>query len=61
MDVAVRVADLARERGLLINAPRPDSLRFMPALTVTDDEIEQMIVILDCVLNIAVPAGEPTG
>jgi acetylornithine/N-succinyldiaminopimelate aminotransferase len=42
--------DLAAEalrRGLLINAPRPDSLRFMPALNVTHDEIDQMIAILD--------------
>jgi len=30
-DVAPRVADLARLRGLLVNAPRADSLRFMPA------------------------------
>ena len=36
--------------GLLINAPRPDSLRFMPALTVTDEEIDRMIDILDGVL-----------
>jgi acetylornithine/N-succinyldiaminopimelate aminotransferase len=50
-DIASPVADLARERGLLINAPRPDSLRFMPALTVTDAEIDQMIGILDSVLG----------
>ena len=29
--------------GLLLNAPRPDSLRFMPALNVTPAEIDQMI------------------
>ena len=38
-------------RGLLINAPRPDSLRFMPALTVTHDEIDEMISILDATLR----------
>jgi len=32
-DIANEVVDLARTRGLLINGPRPDSLRFMPALT----------------------------
>ena len=37
----------ARERGLLINAPRPDSLRFMPALTVSRDEIDQMVDLLE--------------
>jgi acetylornithine/N-succinyldiaminopimelate aminotransferase len=45
------VADLAREHGLLINAPRPDSLRFMPALTVTRAEVDEMIGILDRVLG----------
>ena len=50
-DIASSVADLARARGLLINAPRPDSLRFMPALNVTDEEIDQMIDVLDDVLG----------
>jgi acetylornithine/N-succinyldiaminopimelate aminotransferase len=55
-DVASRVADAARTRGLLINAPRADSLRFMPALTVTDEEIDQMIAILDDALGDIAPA-----
>jgi acetylornithine/N-succinyldiaminopimelate aminotransferase len=50
-DAASQVADLARARGLLINAPRADSLRFMPALTVSDEEIDRMIDILDVVLG----------
>lgn len=50
-DIASQVADLARTRGLLVNAPRADSLRFMPALTVSDDEIDQMIDVLDGVLG----------
>jgi len=29
--------------GLLLNAPRPDALRFMPALNVTREEIDRMI------------------
>jgi acetylornithine/N-succinyldiaminopimelate aminotransferase len=49
-DIAPRVVDRARAEGLLINAPRPDSLRFMPALNVTDEEIDTMIDILDRVL-----------
>lgn len=48
--VGGNVVELARERGLLINAPRPDSLRFMPALTVTREEIDHMVRILDGVL-----------
>jgi len=51
-DIATEVVDLARARGLLINGPRPDSLRFMPALTVTNDEIDRMIEILDGVLSV---------
>jgi acetylornithine/N-succinyldiaminopimelate aminotransferase len=50
-DVAAKVADLAMQRGLLLNAPRPDSLRFMPALTVSAAEIAQMIDTLDGVLR----------
>src|SRR3954453_13444232 len=40
----------AFEQGLLLNAPRPDTLRFMPALNVTRDEIGQMIEVLDAIL-----------
>ena len=50
-DTASQVVDRARAEGLLINAPRPDTLRFMPALNVTDGEIDTMIDILDRVLQ----------
>ena len=43
---APRCVELARDRGpegLLLNAPRPDVLRFMPALTVSRQEIDLMI------------------
>jgi len=50
-DIGPEVASAAFRRGLLINAPRPDSLRFMPALTVTRDEIDLMLGILDTVLG----------
>ena len=43
---AKKVASTALDRGLLINAPRPDSLRFMPALNVSLDEIDQMMALL---------------
>lgn len=48
-DVGSKLVDLARERapeGLLINSPRPNLLRFMPALNVSDDEIRQMCAML---------------
>ncbi len=40
----------ARDRapeGLLLNAPRGNLLRFMPALNVTADEIDTMLAWLD--------------
>jgi acetylornithine/N-succinyldiaminopimelate aminotransferase len=48
---AGKVARTAMDRGLLINAPRPDTLRFMPALNVTRDEIDQMLILLEAVLR----------
>ena len=48
-DIGGKLVDLARDlepEGLLINSPRPDLLRFMPALTVSNDEIRQMCAIL---------------
>lgn len=32
--------------GLLLNAPRPHLLRLMPALTITDDEVDQALALL---------------
>ena len=37
--------------GLLLNAPRPNLLRFMPALNVSEGEIDQMIDMLDALLR----------
>jgi acetylornithine/N-succinyldiaminopimelate aminotransferase len=48
-DIGGKLVELARERnpeGLLINSPRPNLLRFMPALNVSDDEIRQMCSML---------------
>jgi acetylornithine/N-succinyldiaminopimelate aminotransferase len=43
---AERVRDAAFDGGLLVNAPRPDTLRFMPALNVTDAEIAEAVRLL---------------
>lgn len=45
--IAVQVVEAALSRRLLINSPRPTTLRFMPALNVTRDEVEEMLSILD--------------
>jgi len=50
-DAGSRVVEAARERGLLVNSPRPQSLRFMPALTISGAEIEAMLAILDGALG----------
>ena len=44
---AVRLAELALDQGLLINAPRPDCLCFSPALTVSHGNVEEMLKRLD--------------
>ena len=49
--VPANVAAKAFEAGLLLNAPRPDSLRFMPSLTVAEGEIAQKTVILEEILG----------
>jgi acetylornithine/N-succinyldiaminopimelate aminotransferase len=43
---AERIRDAAFDLGLLVNAPRHDVLRFMPALNVTSDEIAAMTHLL---------------
>ncbi len=40
---ASSIAEAAFGNRLLINAPRPDILRFMPALNVSQAEIDEMI------------------
>jgi acetylornithine/N-succinyldiaminopimelate aminotransferase len=50
-EIGSQVADAAMERGLLVNSPRPDTLRFMPALTVTREEIDQGLAILEQILR----------
>ncbi len=41
--IGAQVVDAALQRGLLVNAPRPTCLRFMPALNVSRPEIDSMI------------------
>ncbi|PMS36181.1 acetylornithine aminotransferase [Trinickia symbiotica] len=53
-DIGAQIVEKARlmqPDGLLLNAPRPNLLRFMPALTVTTEEIDQMMAMLREVLD----------
>ena len=36
--------------GLVMNAPRPDTIRLAPSLLVTDEEIDEAVAILAGVL-----------
>jgi acetylornithine/N-succinyldiaminopimelate aminotransferase len=49
--IAASIVAQAFEDGVLLNAPRPDALRFMPALNVTRAEIAGMIDVLDTILT----------
>jgi acetylornithine/N-succinyldiaminopimelate aminotransferase len=53
-DIGPKIVEAARDMapvGLLLNSPRPDLLRFMPALNVTTGEIDQMLAMLSEVLT----------
>jgi acetylornithine/N-succinyldiaminopimelate aminotransferase len=54
-EVTPAIVKAARElhpAGLLLNAPRPNLLRFMPALNVTRAEIDAMIELLQLALEL---------
>ena len=50
-DIAAKVVELARDDGLLLNAPRPNLLRFMPALNLSREETDTMLAMLEDVLR----------
>ncbi len=51
--IAAPIVAQAFDEGVLLNGPRPDTLRFMPALNVTRQEIDLMIDCLDGLLTSA--------
>ena len=55
-DIAANVVEVARDDGLLLNAPRPNLLRFMPALNLSQDETDLMLSMLEDVLRRVAPA-----
>ncbi|QAU33896.1 acetylornithine transaminase [Janthinobacterium sp. 17J80-10] len=53
-EIGPKIVDVARDMGpvgLLLNSPRPNLLRFMPALNVTTAEIDQMITMLSDIIG----------
>jgi len=53
-DIAPRVVEIVLDNGLLLNAPRPNLLRFMPALNLSVAEIDTMLEMLEDGLSRAV-------
>jgi predicted acetylornithine/succinylornithine family transaminase len=47
---AAAVVSEAATQGLLLNAVRPNAIRFMPPLTTSREEVDQAMAILDAVL-----------
>ena len=50
-DQAARVVEACFNLGLLLNAPRPNTLRLMPSLRVSDEEIDEMARLLERALR----------
>jgi acetylornithine/N-succinyldiaminopimelate aminotransferase len=55
-DIAPKIVEQALGAGLLLNAPRPNLLRFMPALNVSGAEIDKMLAALADTLRRTLPA-----
>ena len=49
--IGAAVVQAALQQGLLVNSPRPASLRFMPALNVNRVDVEAMLAILHDVIE----------
>jgi acetylornithine/N-succinyldiaminopimelate aminotransferase len=50
-DIAAELVQSCLERGLLVNAVKPDALRFMPPLIATKKDIDEALAIIDEVLK----------
>jgi len=46
-EIAQEIAMACLEKGLLVNRVKPNTLRFMPPLTITEREVDQAIGILE--------------
>ncbi|MFJ3585611.1 acetylornithine transaminase [Streptomyces sp. NPDC090127] len=59
--LAPQVQQAAQDAGLLVNAPAPDVVRLMPALIITDVEVDAFLAALPGVLDGAVNGEGRTG
>jgi acetylornithine/N-succinyldiaminopimelate aminotransferase len=59
-EMAQDVLEAACARGLLVNAPKPTALRFMPPLIISEAEVDEALRILEAAIQ-AVLAPSATG
>src|SRR3989441_4304698 len=57
---AARVVDACRERGLLVNAVKPNTLRLVPPLIITPADVDEAVEILDVALAAVAEPAEMT-
>jgi predicted acetylornithine/succinylornithine family transaminase len=50
-DISADIAAACREQGLLLNNVRPNAIRFLPPLTVTDAELDRAIEIVEAAVE----------
>jgi acetylornithine/N-succinyldiaminopimelate aminotransferase len=50
-DIGERITNAALENGLILNNVRPNAVRIVPPLTVTEEELEQGLAILEHVIE----------
>ncbi len=50
-DIGERVTNAALQNGLIVNNVRPNAVRITPPLTVTDEDLEQGLAILEHVIE----------
>jgi len=50
-DIAQSALDACLERGLLVNKLKPNAIRFVPPLIISDKEVDEALTILDKVLS----------
>jgi acetylornithine aminotransferase len=55
------IVTAARERGLLVITAGTNTLRFLPSLTITEEEIEEGFKILDEAMRVVSTPGEEVG
>jgi 4-aminobutyrate aminotransferase-like enzyme len=50
-DIGERITNSALTNGLILNNVRPNAVRIVPPLTVTEEELEQGLAILEHVIE----------